>query len=461
MFARAMTRGGSLSQLGWGLAALASGVIAGAVAAGGQQVLAVAILLALAFAALVMWRIELGLLVMVLAMPLDVYGRIVSDPLPLTVFQVALGVTLLAWAARVLVDARRWLKLSTADIGMAALVLAGAISVTFSMAPSDSVYATARMVALWAFTLVAANVMGDERSLKRVFSVLLATGAVFGLFGFAQEYVPGFELGNTHLTLAADGSVNLSRAAGFFQDPNYFAGFLSAAVVASFAFAVHAKGRRDLLKYLMVAALSGAGLVATLSRTGWVGAAFGCAVVALTAPSGRRIRIVTSGVALALVALLVAPGQVASRAVSVFDTERDTSNITRWGMYVSTIQMIEDDWVVGTGIDAFDQVYPDYRQPGTHITVARPHELPLALWAEMGVLGLAAEVLLAGGVVLLFWPRRGREWSVYESAALAGLGALLLETFFQYYLYFEYLWLFVALCVVASRLARQDKEGAH
>jgi len=192
-----------------------------------------------------------------------------------------------------------------------------------------------------------------------------------------------------------------------------------------------------------------------------VGALVGGVVVALTAPKGRRSRIIGAGLIALLLVMMLAPGQVLDRASSIFDVERDVSNITRYGMAVSTIQMIEDDWVGGTGLVAFEQVYPDYRQPGTALSVKRPHQLPIAFWAEMGVLGLAAEILLIGALVALFWPRRGRPWTVFEAASLAGLMTLLSETFFQYYMYFEYLWLFVALCVVSSRLARTPMKGVE
>jgi O-antigen ligase len=215
-----------------------------------------------------------------------------------------------------------------------------------------------------------------------------------------------------------------------------FAGFLAAAFVAGLAFVAHSLSRRELLAWSLATAVAGAGLVATLSRTGWVTAALGAVAVALTAPPRRRKWIVTAGLVGVLGLTAVAPGAVASRAASIFDVERDESNRTRFGMYQSTVEMIRDDWVFGTGLAAYEKAYPAYRKPGTSQVVVKPHQLPLSFWAEMGVFGLAAELALALGVWLLFWPRRGRPWSVYESAAAAGLVSLLAGSLFQYYLYF-------------------------
>lgn len=445
----------------WIAVAIAVGAVAGLIAARDMQGMLVAGLAGAAFAAVVLRRMNVGLFALLLTLPLDVYGRVISAPVPLTAFQIVLAVTLVAWAFRVLCDAGRWLHLSAMDMGVLALVVAAFISVTFSAAPGDTAYAAVRVVFLWLFMLLVENSIKQEKHLEWYFYALIATAVFFGLFGFAQQYVPGFDFGSTHQNLAADGSVNLSRAAGLFEDPNMFAGYLSACFAAAFAFAVHATSRTRMLVFLGATGAIGVGLLVTFSRTGWVGALVGGVVVALTAPRGRRSRIVGAGLALMLVVMLVAPGQMVERATSIFDVERDLSNITRYGMYISTVQMISDDWVGGTGLAAFEQVYPTYRQPGTILSVRRPHQLPIALWAEMGVWGLAAELLLFGALVSLFWPRRGRAWTVFEAASLAGLLTLLSETFFQYYLYFEYLWLFVALCVVSSRLARTPMKGVE
>ncbi len=450
-----------ISPAVWVAIAVGVGALGGLAAARQLQVLLIVGIAGIAFAAVAFRRFEMGLFALLLTLPLDIYGRIISNPIPLTAFQVVLAVTLVAWAVRILTDAQRWLRLSAMDLAVLALVLAAFISVTFSAAPGDTLYAGVRVVFLWLFMLLVENGIREEKQLDRYFGVLIATAVFFGLFGFAQQYVPGFHFGSTHQNLSPDGSVNLSRAAGLFEDPNMFAGYLSACFAAAFAFAVHAKTRKRMLVLLGATGVIGVGLVVTFSRTGWVGALVGAVVVALTAPKGRRARIIGGGLALMLAVMLLAPGQVAERAASIFDTQRDLSNITRYGMYLSTVKMIEHDWVFGTGLAAFEQVYPDYRQPGTILSVRKPHQLPIAFWAEMGVFGLAAEILLVGALVALFWPRRGRPWTVFEAASLAGLLTLLSETFFQYYLYFEYLWLFVALCVVSSRLARMSLKGAE
>ncbi|MCL4078788.1 O-antigen ligase family protein [Coriobacteriia bacterium Es71-Z0120] len=436
----------------WLAAAVASGAIAGlaATSRAGMLVLA-AVVGATAFAAVVR-KPHLGVYLIVALVPLDIYGRIISRPVPLTLYQLALALALAAWWVRAAAEPGRWVRFAPVDVGCAMLVAAAFASAVWSVDPPSTLRAGVRVLFAWLLALFTANVLTGRKRFRFAYAVLLGTAVLHGAIGFAQQFVPGFDLGRVRVYMAAGGRVNFVRASGFFEDPNMFAGFLAASFVAGLAFVVHSSTRRELLVWSIATAVTGAGLLATLSRTGWVTAALGAVVVALTAPPRRRMWIVTAGLVGVLGLTAVAPGTVATRAASIFDTERDESNRTRYGMYQSTIEMIRDDWVLGTGLAAYEKVYPAYRKPGTSQVVVKPHQLPLSFWAEMGVLGLAVEMVLALGVWMLFWPRRGRPWSVYEGAALAGLVSLLAGSLFQYYLYFEYLWLFLAFAVAASRL---------
>lgn len=441
------------SPTAWAVAAAAVGALAGAAIAVRAEWLVAGLLVAsLALAAVVRWP-HLGVYLVLLLVPLDIYGRVVSEPIPLTLYQIALVLTLVAWWSRIVLEPGQWLRFAPIDVGCALLVVAAFLSVLWSVDPSSTFRAGVRVLFAWLLALAAANTLRDQARLRTAYAVLIGTAAVHGAIGFAQQYVPGFDLGRVKAYMAAGGRVNFVRASGFFEDPNMFAGFLAAAFVAGLAFVVHSKSRVAFAVSAAATAVVGAGLMATLSRTGWVTAALGAAVVALTAPPRRRRWLVGAGLAAVIGLAAVAPGTVASRAASIFDTERDESNRTRYGMYLSTVEMIRDGWPLGTGLAAYEKVYPAYRKPATSQVVVKPHQLPLSFVAEMGAFGLAAEVALAIGTWLLFWPRRGRSWTPYQAASAAGIASLLAGSLFQYYLYFEYLWLLVAFAVAARRVA--------
>lgn len=444
----------------WALGGALAGIAAGAaVTRGGPWSLApVAIVAGGAFAVFAWRRLDIALLALIFTLPLDVYGRVVTRPVPVTLFQLGLLACLGAWAVRI-VQGRDRLEFSVVDVGIAGLLAAGLWSLPGSLAPGETVVAVARIAFLWAFTLMYANVVRTRELALRVFAVLVVTGTAVGLLALAQYAVPGLSLGVVLDVRAAGGGTALSRASGLFDDPNYLAGFLSACVAASGVMIAHARRWAAALMWAAGGTVCGLATLVTFSRSGWVGALVGLGVVAVTAPRGRRAWLVAAGVALALSVAVFAPSAVVDRAQSFTDLERDRSNATRYYMALSTVEMIRDDWVYGTGLGAFDQAFPRYRKPGTYISIVRPHTLPLALWAETGVAGLLAELVLTGGLVFVHWRRRPNGWGAVEAAALAGLLALLVQSLFQYYLYFEYVWLFLALSVAASRIVRAEEVG--
>lgn len=439
----------------WLAGTVVAGIVAGyAVSRGTTPAVG---LLGIVAAGLIFWRYEIGTVLMVVTLPLDMYGRVLSaGSVTITAFHVMLGLTLVSWAVGLAWRADAKVRFSVVDIGMAVLVLAAVWSLPFSLDRRDTVVAIVRLAFLWAFVLLYANAMSDRRVLGWVAGALMATGAVSSAFALAQYFVPGFDYGNV-ISVRQDGVV-IRRVGALFDDPNYFAGFASLAFVVALGYLLHARRMRFVAPLAACGALCGGAVIATFSRTGWVGVAVGAVVLVLTAPPKRRVWLIVLGGVIVAAVIAARPDMIIDRIASIGDVGGDNSIGTRFYMLGSSVEMIRDYWTFGTGLSAYDVAFPAYRAAGTLSGVIRPHQLPLALWAEMGMAGIIAEIVLVWALAKTFVRRRVRAWTVAESFAAAGLVSLLVQSLFQYYLYFDYLWLFMAFAVAANRLAAQDEE---
>ncbi len=447
---RVLLAGGGAALLGLAIGAM--------VARGALGWETVALLSAgLAVAALTFRRLEFGLVALLFTLPLDTFGRLITTPVTVTAFHVVLLICLAAWARKLVVD-RSWPRLGWMDVAAAALVGAGLWSLPFSLAPGATALSLLRVVFLWSFALLYANGIRDAAGLRRLLVWLVAIGAALSLVGLAQFFLPGFDVGWVRQIKAAFNVVTFSRVGAFFYDPNYFAGVLAAIVAVSLVMLVHARRPREALLWGGAAALTGYTLVLTYSRGGWVCAVAGVLTALWTAPRGRRAWLVSGTLAVALATAVLAPGVIGSRVASITNVDTDVSIATRYYMNASALDMIAARPVFGTGLGAFDKAYPGFRRPGTSYGIVKPHQLPVALVAETGVAGLLAEVLFAGVLVGLYGRRRPDGWGALGAAVLAGTVTLLVGTLFEYYLFFEYLWLFLGLSVVVTRLARSPKE---
>ena len=414
----------------------------------------VAVLVALA----VLRDTRVGLYAMLIALPLDVVGRIVTEPVVITAYHITLLITMASWALARYVrrDDEPRLELSIVHVGVLVLIAAAVWSLPFSLDRSATLVATIRLLFIAAFFFVFSTYLREERTADRVLVVLAITGAASACVALTQFAFPEFNIGNARL-LGTGGDV-ISRPAGFFHDPNYLAAFLSLSIVAAVARAAYCRRLGQAVPWLAAALVSSAGLAVTLSRTGLVGVAVGLVACVLMAPRGRRKVLLLALVVGAVLVVSLSPGLLLQRVASIGDLSGDPSLSTRYFMAGSTVEIIEDHWVFGTGLQAYRQAYPAYRSLDSMPQILQPHELPLALPAEMGVMGLIAEVIIISGVVAEVAGRHHRGWNVWESAGIAGLLAMLVQSLFQYYLFFEYLWLFLALTVAATRFTSAAEE---
>lgn len=442
-------------------AALVLAVLAGAAVAFAGPAAAAWIALAgvaVAFVALVVHDVRWGLYAMVLVLPLDLAGRLVAEPVVITVYHLTLLVTIAAWLVRLdrrTSDARY--EPSAVDLGIGTLLVAAVWSLPFSLNPMATRIALLRLVFLAVFYMLFTTFMRDKRTMDRVLVVLVVTSAASAALAIAQTLVPNLGIGYARM-VGLGGGVSVARPSAFFDDPNYLAAFLSVAIIAAVGRAVHARSWPRALMWLGGAAISSGGLYITLSRTGWVGVAVGIVVVLATAPRRRRSRLVAATAAAVVLVMALSPGVLVERIRSIGDVSGDKSIATRYLMIGSTVEIIGDYWVFGTGLGAYDRAYPAYREPGSLYGITKPHQLPLAFPAEMGIVGLIAEILIVGGVVAVVRRRRHAGWNAWESIGVAGLVAMLVQSLFQYYLFVEYLWLFLALTVAATRLTRPAEE---
>jgi O-antigen ligase len=400
---------------------------------------------------------RVGLATILLTLPLDRYGTLVERPVAITAYHVVLLATLASWGWRIIRrgEGVRW---SAVDVGMATLVFAAAWSLPLSLARGATFVATLRVAFSAAFVLLFSNLAVDPRWLRRLTIVFAFSAIASAIIAIAQYLVPGLPITMLNMSAVGDGTV-VWRASGLFHDPNYLGAFLAAAVVAFAAAAVHASRRQNSAAWTAAVAVCAAALLLTLSRGSWIAAAVGLAVVALTAPPRWWAALAVTGLVIVVALAVLAPASVRERALSSFDIGKDPSAATRWHMLGSAASMARDHWLFGVGLAAFDQAYPRYRVAGTIAGVARPHEVPLALVAETGIPGLVAQVAIIVGIVTELRRRRGAVRTAYGSAAAATLAAFAAGVFFEYFLYFECLWLCVALAVVAGRL-RDNEEPA-
>ncbi|HVS30191.1 MAG TPA: O-antigen ligase family protein [Thermoanaerobaculia bacterium] len=189
-------------------------------------------------------------------------------------------------------------------------------------------------------------------------------------------------------------------------------------------------------------------LLLTFTRSVWVA----WAVAALALFALTRPRWLMFAVPLLLIFVTLMPLDLFGRLISSFDLEV-TSNFDRVRMVEAGAEIIKDYPTTGVGPANVKEIYPLYRKPDApRFRPPHLHNNVVQIWAERGILGLSAYLLLLG----LFlrecargWRGGGRMWAEGGVVVAVGLTcAGLFEFNFGdaevFYLMLEYFALIVA-----------------
>lgn len=393
---------------------------------------------------------DAGLVLLLFAIPLFDVATLGPPAVPFTAAHVLLAATIVGWLARVVRDGHSALPRPSFVLGgLGLLVVAGLASAIGSLAPAATAFASFRLLAFFLLAMLVAWRAEEPSRAKRILGLLVVVAVALAGVEAVQYLAPQLGIG-TVATQGLESSELLVRPAAFFLDPNFLAGYLSAASLAAIAMLVRSRRWGTAALWAAAGVITGLGTIVTYSRSGWVGFAVGLVVILGTAPKDRRKMLIIATLVLAIAAVPFLPSSVTDRVASLLNPAAVTSLSTRYLMAVSSVQMLGQYWLSGTGLGAFDLAYPPYRQPGALPRILHPHQLPLAIWVEMGILGLLAEVMLLAGIVIAWRRLRVRDYPGISAAVLAAVVALVVQSLFQYYLFFEYLWLFLALLAAVS-----------
>jgi O-antigen ligase len=352
----------------------------------------------------------------------------------------------------------------------------------------DTIQADARVVEIGkaaVLGLVLAHVVADRVTWRRVAWTLVLTGAVLAALSSFQVLTQDWSRtfgGFARVKEAQIAGEDLgARATGPLADPNFYAQALLPLVPLALALALGRGGRLLRAVAWIAAAVLTMGVVTTYSRGGALALLVSLAL--LLALERRRIRVrhlAVAAAAIAIVATLLPSSFFVRRlgTLSVFvpgnveSLETHDSSVDKRKVLMATAAaMALDHPVAGVGAGNFSAHFDEYsdgvgarariyQDPGER---AFPHSLYLEILAETGVVGLLAFALVVAAAFrgALAAARRFRAGGDDASRLLAhaqaiGLVGFLTSSLILHGDYPHYLWLYLGLCVAASRVAARE-----
>jgi O-antigen ligase len=366
-------------------------------------------------------------------------------PLPTTLLENLIWVTVAAYLLSLWSERRRPAARTSYDIPIVLLLVAGVIGIIVSPDHTRAlgIYRAYFVEPILIF-YVAVDLIRTRDELRTVLLVAAAGALVMA----------GGQIVLFMATLARH-SIQIDDAPSFLNtSANAVALFLEPPLAFAAGFALFPTTVKE--RWLGVASLSLllVAMVLTLSRAAYAALAVLAVVLVLSVPS-RRLRLGVVG-ALALVLLVVLELPFINQRLGTLNHSVEL----RLSIYNQAVSMLKQRPILGAGISGFPIRVAPFRPQGQEIELY-PHDLWLTSWSELGLLGLIAFAAIFFGLLWRGWRARTRAQDIYRPVIWGSVGALLLylvhglfdSPYWKNDLSVEF-WLIAALQVIAIRGAK-------
>lgn len=341
--------------------------------------------------------------------------------LPIDAGQIMIGLTLSAWL--VYGFRHRNLTLPRSPILIPLLIFVGWASLSMLWAPDlavglPEVIKWIEIILIMLFTID----LIQRRSFKWVLLAIMSTGALQALIGIYEARLRG--IGPLGFQL----SPGIYRAYGTFEQPNPFAGFIglvlpiALALIAYYSMYTIYYARRHmsrvshlthyslLVTYVIITLLLAAAVYLSFSRGAWLAAVVAIGAMIAFAPRrwwiGLGLVVVTLGLLISLSSAGILPDAINQRFTDASElfTFRDVRGvlindvnyalIERQAHWQAALNMLTDRPWIGVGFSNYQVVYDQYRLLNWPMALGHAHNIYLNVAAELGLVGLAAYLLL-------------------------------------------------------------------
>ncbi len=324
-----------------------------------------------------------------------------------------------------------------------------------SVARENSMSICLLYIGLISFYFTIVNTIKTRKQLYSLLILFTISAFFVAVYGIIQ-YVFGLDM-DKQVWVDEEMFTDIKmRAFSTLENPNVLGEYLLLAIPVGIAFMWSEKKFWTKFTYAGISAALLLCLILTMSRGCWIGLILS-AVIFITFVDGRYWSL---GIIALFLLPMVLPASVLNRFLSIGNLG-DTSSSYRLYIWLGTIDMLKDFWLVGIGpgSQAYNLIYPRYSYPS--ITAPHSHNVYLQQMVETGIVGLGALVFImfaffkcaAGKVHTLSKKNKDR---VMLIALCAGVAGFLLQGVFDYVFYnyrvFMMLWMYIsfasALCHV-------------
>lgn len=332
-------------------------------------------------------------------------------PLPTTLLEIEILITVALYMVAVLRHAAPWPKRTPYEIPIALFLLAGLVGIV--VAPDHR----------GALGIFRAYLL-EPIAIYYVATAVLVTGesieSILGAWGIGAVLFAVVEMATFVQALAGHRLVLGHAAAAFGINPNSVAIYLEPLIALAAGFALFDRGRQRWLGIGVLVVLLTAE-AATLSRGGLLALAV---LILISFFTTRTVIFRAVLLAAAVVgALILWQLPFVGLRIKYFLLDPAHTLFGRFHIWAATLRMLQDHPIFGAGINAYQTTMAPYRATDAYkVAEPYPHNIVLTTWTELGLLGLAAFIYILASLIIRPWKAVASSLRLYRPV-LWGLGS--------------------------------------
>lgn len=303
-------------------------------------------------------------------------------------------------------------------------------------------------IVLMSFYFIIVNSVKTKKQLTSMLLAFVISALLVSLYGIVQ-YIFKIDMDKQVWLDEEMFSQIKMRAYSTLENPNVLGEYLLLTIPVCIAFFWSAKKALQKISFAGILTVLMVCMVLTMSRGCWLGLLV-AATIFITFVDGRYWLF---AIAALLLAPILLPQSILDRFLSIGNLE-DTSSSYRLFIWLGTLRMLKDFWLVGVGpgINAFNAVYPHYSLD--QVPAPHSHNVYLQITTETGIVGLFAFMLIC----FMFFKKlsvRAKEIAnknfdkIMIISIASGVAAFLFQGIFDYVFYnyrvFLIFWVILAL----------------
>jgi O-antigen ligase len=269
---------------------------------------------------------------------------------------------------------------------LVALVVGAAI---FSPLPRISFWAALFLLSCITFFYLAGGAISTPSQIRQLIYLIISVSVFLSVFGLLKKtgHNPfgwwDYDPSGLNRTLALSTST--------FGNPNHFGGYLEMAIPLTLGLAFTGLNKPQRMFMILFAGILMSALILSLSRGGWISTFVGLLFMGSVSIGKRLIsfdrRWILSfgGLLFCLAIVFLSSRANVEEARSVTAMQADASLLSRLSVWKSSLAMIKDHPLLGTGPGTFSSFFTQYQPPSFHTRFYRAHNQYLQFVSEAGI----------------------------------------------------------------------------